>query len=146
MTRLRRIAIVAGVLGLVAAGCSGGDEASGTTLKVVVADGLIRPEGAECGGSRPFRDIHEGVTYAVIAADGTELVTGTLPPGHAENADPTVDWEDLERIPTVCAMELAVGELADHPAYELRIEGAEPLPFAASDVAVGTPIVLLIGQ
>ncbi len=150
MSPLRRLCVVIAVLASLTVGCSSdpGDTTSptGTVLKVVVADGLIREEGSECGGSRPFREIHEGTPYEVVTESGSLLVEGELPPGVAENADPTVDWEDLERIPTVCAMYLSVGDLPDHPEYELDIEGSEPLPFGASDVAVGTPIVLLVGQ
>lgn len=149
----RRLVLLAAMVGMVVIGCSdtpdespgGGDGGSGTVLRVVIPDGNIRPEGAECDGARPYRDIHQGVGYSVESGDGTVLVDGELPVGHAENADPSIDWEDLERIPTVCIMELAVGELPEHPEYGLRIADDDPIPFASDDVAQGTPIVLIVG-
>lgn len=134
---------------LVLVSCSGDDTdptdaRSGTVLRVVIPDGSIRPEGAECAGARPFRDIHEGVDYTLATGDGSVITEGVLPVGHAENADPSIDWEDLARIPTVCVMELVVGDLPEHPTYGLRIADADPLSFSSEDVAVGTPIVLVV--
>jgi len=117
---------------------------AGVHLRVIIPDMNIRPEGAECSGARPYRHLRPGVAYTLETPDGDVLTSGELPTGNAENADPTIDWEDLARIPTVCIMEVNVGELPDHPDYELHIEGAKPIPFGAEDVAVGTPIVLMI--
>ncbi len=123
---------------------STGGASDGVQLRVVIPDMNIRPEGADCAGARPYRHLRPGVAFAVETPEGEVLASGKLPSGNAENADPTIDWEDLARIPTVCIMELAVGPLPDHPQYELHIEGAKPIPFGAEDVAVGTPIVLMI--
>jgi hypothetical protein len=154
----RRLALLAAVVALAVVGCSDSpaegpdgsdgdaDGASGTVLRLVIPDGNIRPEGAECDGARPYRYVHQGVEYSVESGDGAVLVEGELPVGRAENADPSIDWEDLERIPTVCIMELAVGDLPEHPEYGLRIADDDPISFSAEDVAIGTPIVLVVGD
>ena len=131
------------------ASCSGDDTASNeVALRVVIPDGNIRPEGTECAGARPYRHVRPGVPFTVQSTDedGEVLAEGVLPAGVAENADPSIDWEELERIPTVCIMELAFEDLPERDGYELVIEGVNPMAFSAADVAVGTPIVLILAN
>lgn len=147
---IRRLMALIAVAAAAVTGCTdSGEGETGaspeTVLRVVVPDGIIRPEGAECSGGRPYRHVREGAPFTVETGDGTVLAGGDLPVGEAVNADPSIDWEDLERIPTVCIMELAVGDLGDHPEYGLRIADDDPLLFSAADVAAGTPIVLIVG-
>ena len=133
---------------LVLVSCSGSDTGStdatsGTVLRVVIPDGNIRPEGAECAGARPFRDIHEGVDYILETGDGSVITEGVLPVGHAENADPSIDW-GVERIPTVCVMELELEGLPERPGYQLRLPEGRPLAFDRSDLSGDEPLMLLV--
>ena len=128
-------AILAAVL-VLCAGCSGSDD--GTSIRLVVPDKNIREEGVECAGARPFQHIHAGAPYTIEGQDGSVVAEGTLPAGHAENAEPEIDWE-VERIPTFCVLELDV-ELPERPRYRFVLEGARPLDF---DVH-GEPVELVV--
>ena len=132
--------LVAGLLGV--AGCGGGgEETVEARLRLVVPDNNIRVEGVECAGARPFRYIHRGTPYTLETPDGTVLEEGELPAGRAENADPSIEW-GVERIPTVCVMELSLTGLPEHPRYQLRVEGGPPLPFDAALLESEEPLRL----
>jgi hypothetical protein len=113
------------------AGCSG--DGNDLHLLVVVPDNEIRAEGVECAGARPYQYVHAGARFTLEAEDGTELAEGELPSGRAENADPSIDW-GVERIPTVCAMEVDIEGVAEHAGYRLQLEDGPPLAFEARDV------------
>jgi hypothetical protein len=122
---------------LAGSGCSrSGDEAH---IRLVVPDKNIREEGVECAGARPFHHVHAGASFTVEADDGTVVADGTLPAGHAENAEPGVDW-GVERIPTFCVVELEV-DLPERPRYRFRVEGGRPLEFVLDE----EPVVLVVG-
>jgi hypothetical protein len=122
---------------LLGGGCAGsGGEAR---LRLVVPDKNIREEGVECGGARPFHYVHAGAPFTIEAGDGTVVAEGTLPAGHAENAEPGVDW-GVERIPTFCVVELEV-ELPERPRYRFRVVGGRPLEFVLEE----EPVVLVVG-
>jgi hypothetical protein len=126
--------LLAALLGV---GCAGsGDEAR---LRLVVPDKNIREEGVECAGARPFHYVHAGAPFTIEAEDGTIVAEGTLPAGHAENAEPGIDW-GVERIPTFCVVELEV-ELPEHPRYRFRVVGGRPLEFVLEE----EPVVLVVG-
>lgn len=112
--------------------CGGSDR--GTSIRLVVPDENIRTEGVECAGARPFQHVHAGVPYTIEAEDGSVVAEGTLPAGHAENAEPEIDWE-VDRIPTFCVLELEV-ELPERPRYRLVLEGGRPLDFAVDEEPV----------
>jgi hypothetical protein len=125
-------------LGAVAflAGCGGsGDE---TRLRLVVPDKNIRVEGVECAGARPFQHVHAGAPFTIEADDGAVVAEGELPAGHAENAEPGVDW-GVERIPTFCVLDFAVA-LPERPRYRFRLERGRPLEFVVED----EPVVLVV--
>lgn len=108
--------------------CGGcGDPGDGTSIRLVVPDENIREEGVECAGARPFQHVHAGAPFTIEADDGSVVAEGTLPAGHAENAEPEIDWE-VERIPTFCVVELEV-ELPERPRYRLVLDGERPLDF-----------------
>ncbi len=135
------------VLLVLTAACSGdggAEEGDQIALRVVIPDGNIRPEGSDCAGARPYRHVRPGVSYSLQSGEGDVLADGELPSGVAENADPSIDWEDLARIPTVCIMELAFTGIPEHDEYALHIDGVSPMPFTSADVALGTPIVLIL--
>jgi hypothetical protein len=115
--------------GLLAA-CS--DDGKDLHLLVVVPDNEIRAEGVECAGARPYQYVHAGARFTLETEDGTELAEGELPSGRAENADPSIDW-GVERIPTVCAMQVDIEGVAEHAGYRLQIEEGPPLAFEARD-------------
>ena len=121
-----------------AAGCSGSgdDEAS---IRLVVADKNVRTEGVECAGARPFHHVHAGAPFTIEAEDGTVVAEGTLPVGHAENAEPEIDW-GVDRIPTFCVLELEV-DLPERPRYRLVLEGGRPLEFVVEEQE---PVVLVV--
>jgi hypothetical protein len=122
-----------------AAGCGGAGADVETSIRLVVQDKNIREEGVECAGARPFHHVHAGAPYTIEAEDGDVVAEGTLPAGHAENAEPSVDW-GVERIPTFCVLELQVG-LPERRRYQLVLEGGPPLEFAVNE----EPVVLLVG-
>jgi hypothetical protein len=114
---------------LLAAGCGGGDP--DTSIRLVVPDENIRAEGVECAGARPFEHIHAGAPFTIEAGDGTVVAEGTLPAGHAVNAEPETDW-GVERIPTFCVLELEV-DLPERPRYRLVLEDSRPLEFVVRE-------------
>ena len=114
---------------LLAAGCGGSDP--GTSIRLVVPDKNIRAEGVECAGARPFERIHAGAPFTIEAGDGDVVAEGTLPAGHAVNAEPDIDW-GVERIPTFCVLELEV-DLPERPRYRLLVQDSRPLEFVVRE-------------
>ena len=131
------------VLALALAGCSGsGEETQTARIRLVVPDNNIREEGVECAGARPFRQVHRGTEFSVEAGDGEVVAEGELPAGTAENADPSIDW-GVDRIPTVCVMELEV-ELPERARYRLVVPGAVPVEFDAALLDQDEPVRLVL--
>ena len=106
----------------------------GTSIRLVVPDKNIRAEGVECAGARPFQHVHAGAPYSIEADDGSVVAEGTLPAGHAENAEPEIDWE-VERIPTFCVLAFDV-DLPQRPRYRLRLERGLPIEFTTDEEPV----------
>ncbi|HSK17228.1 MAG TPA: hypothetical protein VK915_13815 [Gaiellaceae bacterium] len=126
-------------------GCAGLDgDGDGVDVDVllVTPDNNIRVEGIECAGARPFQYVHAGSRFTLEAEDGTVLYEGELPPGRAENADPTIDWES-DRMPTVCVFALEIDDVPEEARYVLAVEGGAPLSFDASLLASGEPLRLV---
>ena len=131
------------VLALVPAGCSvGGDGSDAARFRVVIPDNNIREEGVECAGARPFRQLHRGTGFTVEDAEGEVVAEGELPAGRAENADPTIDW-GVERIPTVCVMELEL-DLPERPHYRFVLPDTVPLDFDAALLERDDPVELVL--
>jgi hypothetical protein len=145
MTRARPAAAsLAGAVLLGLAGCGGGGEDTvEARLRLVVPDNNIRVEGVECAGARPFDYVRPGASFTLEAPGGTVLADGELPAGRAENADPSIDW-GVERIPTVCVMELELEGLPERPGYQLRLPEGRPLAFDRSDLSGDEPLMLLV--
>ncbi|MGH2697849.1 MAG: hypothetical protein ACRDJL_01445 [Actinomycetota bacterium] len=112
-------------------------------LLVVVADNEIRTEGVECAGARPYEYVHAGARFTLESQDGEDLAEGELPAGRAENADPSIDW-GVERIPTVCVMEVDLENLSEHSGYQFRLEGGRPLRFPAARISEDEPVRLIV--
>jgi hypothetical protein len=131
------------LLAVVLAGCSvGGSESNAARFRVVIPDNNIREEGVECAGARPFRQVHRGTGFTVEDAEGEVVAEGKLPAGRAENADPTVDW-GVERIPTVCVMELEL-DLPARQHYRFVLPDAVPLDFDAALLDRDEPVELIL--
>ena len=145
MTRARLTAGCAGAVALLGlAGCGGGGEDTVEAhLRLVVPDNNIRVEGVECAGARPFDYVRPGARFALEAPDGSVLVDGELPAGRAENADPSIDW-GVERIPTVCVMELDLEDVPERPRYRLRLPEGRPLEFDRAHLSGDEPLMLLV--
>jgi hypothetical protein len=125
------------------AGCSlTGNDATETRIRLVIPDNNIREEGVECAGARPFRQVRRGTAFTVEAADGEVVADGELPAGRAENADPSIDW-GVERIPTVCVMELEVA-LPERPRYRFLLPDTAPLEFDAALLESEDPLQLVL--
>jgi hypothetical protein len=132
------------VLGLGLTGCGGGGEDTvEARLRLVVPDNNIRVEGVECAGARPFGYVRAGAPFTLETPEGTVLVDGELPPGHAENADPSIDW-GVERIPTVCVMELDLEDVPERPSYRLRLPEGRPLEFDRAHLSADEPLQLIV--
>ena len=141
MTAAGRCIVIAALL--VAGGCAGGGgDTRETHIRLVVADKNIRGEGVECAGARPFQHIHADAGYRIVGGDGAIVAEGTLPAGHAVNAEPEIEWE-VERIPTFCVVDFEV-ELPPLSRYRLRLDRGRPVEFAAPR-ASDEPIVLVVG-
>lgn len=132
--------LAAAVLGL--GGCGGGEDTIEAHLRLVVPDNNIRVEGIECAGARPFEHVRPGASFTVEAGDGSVLVDGELPAGHAENADPNIDW-GVERIPTVCVMELDL-DVPERRNYRLRLPQGRPLEFDRTHLSADEPLQLIV--
>ncbi|HXV35217.1 MAG TPA: hypothetical protein VD769_14515 [Gaiellaceae bacterium] len=141
MRALAAAAALAAFLG--AAGCGGGEGGTDVRLRVVAPDNNIRVEGVECAGARPFEDVHAGTPFALEDGAGEVLAEGELPPGHAVNADPSIDW-GVERIPTVCVFELQLEGVRERDGYALRLAGGPPLEFDAALLSPAEPLELVV--
>ena len=128
---------------LVLAGCSAGaGDSSGARFRVVIPDNNIRVEGVECAGARPFRQVHRGTKFTVEDGSGGIVAEGELPAGRAENADPSIDW-GVDRIPTVCVMELDV-DLPERPRYRFVLREVVPVEFDAALLERDEPVELIL--
>ena len=144
MTRSRARVFVAAAALLGLTGCGGGGEdAVEARLRLVVPDNNIRVEGVECAGARPFGHVRAGAPFTLEAGDGTVLAEGELPAGRAENADPSIEW-GVERIPTVCVMELNLSDVPERPRYRLRLPEGRPLEFDRSLLSEDEPLMLIV--
>lgn len=120
------------------AGCSDSPDVE-ADIRLVVPDKNIRTEGIECAGARPYHYVHAGARFTIEAGDGNVVAEGELPAGHAENAEPEIDW-NVPRIPTFCVMVFEV-DLPERPGYRLRLERGAPLEFVVAD----EPVELVVG-
>ena len=132
-------AALAALAATLVAGCSGSSADDETSIRLVVPDKNVRAEGVECAGARPFHHVHEGAPFTIEAGDGTWVAGGTLPVGHAENAEPGTDW-GVDRIPTFCVLEFDI-DLPERPRYRLRLGRGRPLEFVVGE----EPVVLVVG-
>ena len=119
------------------AACGGGSGEK-TAIRLVVADKNIREEGVECSVARPYQHVHRGARFRIEDGTGAVVASGELPAGHAENAEPGIDW-GVERIPTFCVLDFDV-ELPERPRYRLRLDRGRPLEF----VVEGEPVELVV--
>jgi hypothetical protein len=111
------------------AGCGGGEASapSGSSVLVVVPDGVLRALGEPCSGGEPFLYVHATASYRIEDAAGATVAQGDLPEGKAIaafNHDPGVP-----RVPTFCRFTLR----ADVPTagkYRLVLDEGEPVPFS----------------
>jgi hypothetical protein len=141
-TRAAGGSVAAALLAFVSCG-GGGEDSVDAHLRLVVPDNNIRVEGVECAGARPFEYVHPGARFALEAPDGSVLVDGELPAGRAENADPSIDWE-VERIPTVCVLELDLEGVPERPRYRLRLAEGRPLEFDLANLSEDEPLQLVV--
>jgi hypothetical protein len=138
-----RAAIAAAAAALLAAGC-GGDDGREVNLRVVSPDNNIRLEDVECAGADPFQYLHAGAEYTLEDGNGEVLAEGELPAGRSVNADPSIDW-GVERIPTVCVIDLDLKGVPERASYQLRVPPGPPLPFEASLLSDDEPLELTAG-
>ena len=125
-------------LGLLLAAAACGSSNAETSIRLVVPDKNVRAEGVECAGARPFEHVHAGAAFTIEAGDGSVVADGELPVGHAENAEPGIDW-GVDRIPTFCVLDFQV-DLPERPRYRLLVDGGRPLEF----VVGREPVVLVV--
>ena len=131
------------VLCLALAGCAFGEDDTQTAhIQLVIPDNNIREEGVECAGARPFREVRRGAPFTVEAGNGEVVAEGELPAGTAENADPSIDW-GVERIPTVCVMELEL-DLPERARYRFVVPGTMPIEFDAALLEQDEPVRLVL--
>ncbi|MFE9692101.1 hypothetical protein [Micromonospora sp. NPDC005806] len=105
--------------------CGDAEEARSTmTVRVLVRDINIRPEGVECAGTGPYTHFHNRAPFQVVDATGRTLAQGALSSGRAVS---TFE-EDLEvaRVPTYCEFAVPV-DVAARDAYRLVVDGHPPI-------------------
>ncbi|GAA3734260.1 hypothetical protein GCM10022225_15770 [Plantactinospora mayteni] len=113
------------------AGCGDDEEPrAAMTVRVLVRDINIRPEGVECAGTGPYTYFHNRAAYRVVDGDGATLAEGELPAGKSVR---TFE-EDLEvpRIPTFCEFAVPVS-VAERDAYRLIVDDRRPIPLTRDD-------------
>ncbi|MGI5152203.1 hypothetical protein ACQEVC_38520 [Plantactinospora sp. CA-294935] len=113
------------------AGCGDDEEPrAAMTVRVLVRDINIRPEGVECAGTGPYTHFHNRAAYRVVDGDGETLAEGELPPGKSVRTFS----EDLEvpRIPTFCEFAVPVS-VADRDAYRLVVDDRRPIELTRDD-------------
>ncbi|MEU4678921.1 hypothetical protein [Micromonospora sp. NPDC023737] len=111
--------------------CDDAEEAgSAMTVRVLVRDINIRPEGVECAGTGPYTHFHNRSPFQVIDPDGRTLAEGALPSGTSV----ATFKEDLEvtRVPTYCEFAVPV-TVADRSAYRLVVDGHPPIALTRND-------------
>lgn len=124
---------VAGAAPALAAGC--GEPARPgpeTTVRVLVRDINIRPEGVDCAGTGAYSFFHNRAPYRILDPAGAVLAAGELPPGTSVPVFP----EDLEvdRIPTYCEFAVPVEvAVAAGDGYQLVVDGRPPIALTRDD-------------
>ena len=91
---------------------------------LVVRDGALRVQGADCAGAGNALFLHAGAVLTALDDDGKTVLETALPHGRAERAD-AKDYGKAPRIPTVCAFRFPAAALADGHAYTFRVDGTE---------------------
>ncbi|WP_446215300.1 hypothetical protein [Micromonospora sp. IBHARD004] len=105
--------------------CAGAEEArSAMTVRVLVRDINIRPEGVDCAGTGPYTYFHNRAPFRLIDAAGRTLAEGSLSPGTSV----ATFEEDLEvaRVPTYCEFAVPV-TVAARDSYRLVVDGRPPI-------------------
>jgi hypothetical protein len=122
-------ALLAGVPAL--AGCGADDEPrSAVTVRVLVRDINIRPEGVDCAGTGPYTHFHNRAPYRVLDPAGEVLAEGELPPGTSVR---TFEEDlEVERIPTYCEFAVPV-EVATRDGYRLVVDDRTPIDLTRDD-------------
>ncbi|MFG2054433.1 hypothetical protein ACGFI9_10395 [Micromonospora sp. NPDC048930] len=125
MRRLLAALVLPPLLTGALAACGDAEEArSAMTVRVLVRDINIRPEGVECAGTGPYTHFHNRAPFQVIDAAGHTLAEGALSPGTSV----ATFAEDLEvtRVPTYCEFAVPV-DVAARDAYRLVVDGHPPI-------------------
>jgi hypothetical protein len=124
------------------AGCGGDPQEarSAMTVRVLVRDINIRPEGVDCAGTGPYTHFHNRSPFRVVDAGGETLAEGALPPGTSVR---TFE-EDLEvaRIPTYCEFAIPVS-VAARDTYRLVVDDRAPINLT-KDTSEGPALVAVV--
>ncbi|WBB67813.1 hypothetical protein [Micromonospora sp. WMMD812] len=131
MRRLLAALVLPSLLTGALTACDDGEEAgSAMTVRVLVRDINIRPEGVECAGTGPYTHFHNRAPFQVIDPAGRTLAEGALPPGTSV----ATFEEDLEvaRVPTYCEFAVPV-TVAARDAYRLVVDGRPPIALTLND-------------
>lgn len=115
---------LAGVVlaGTLLTGCAPG--AAGQDGLLVVRDGALRVQGADCAGAGNALFLHAGATLTAVDDEGETVLEAALPAGRAERAD-AKDYGNAPRIPTICTFRFPAAALADGRAYTFHVDGTE---------------------
>jgi hypothetical protein len=129
--------LLSGVL----AGCGDDDEPrSAMTVRVLVRDINIRPEGVDCAGTGPYTYFHNKAPYRVVDADGRTLAEGVLPPGRSVR---TFEEDlEVERIPTFCEFAVPV-TVTRRDTYRLVVDDRTPIDLT-QDSSEGPALVAVV--
>ncbi|WP_328850100.1 hypothetical protein OG994_15370 [Micromonospora globbae] len=131
MRRVLSALMLPSLLTAALAACDDAEEArSPMTVRVLVRDINIRPEGVECAGTGPYTHFHNRAPFQVTDDAGGVLAEGALPPGTSV----ATFEEDLgvERVPTYCEFAVPV-TVAARDTYRLVVDGHPPIALTPND-------------
>lgn len=140
------VGAVAIAIGLPA--CSAGDpEATGesgtsVTVRLVIADEMIREPGVSCQGAGGYRYAHPGASFVVEDDGGQPVAQGVLPGGTAERIW-NIELGEVPREPTNCVMMLEIPELDEVDGLSLVIGDRPPRPIRTGAGTGEVPEVVL---
>lgn len=136
------IALAACALLLSCASAGGGEDAAASSIRLMIKDGVLRQNGAECGGTGPLAGVHPTAEFDVVDADGAVVYSGRLPQGTAVKSFDIEVGELAE--PTDCQMDISIPGVADGDGLSLILDGVPRAAIIDADANDDKPPLAVI--